>query len=112
MKVTSRVIFALPLLTIIYVVGWAVTTYGRSSQDYLDQPGRYLVVAADGYALLVDTKTGCVWDGVALQIKGPLGTGSSVTKFRLVSVEGLYHVPTSAEESTKTPRTFPERCGP
>ncbi len=98
------------LVMIICAVGWVVSTHGGSAADNLEQVGRFSVVAADGYALLLDTKTGCVWSGMALKSEGPLGTGSSIRKFVLMSVEGLYYVPTSAPELSKSSRVAPDRC--
>ena len=100
------------ICAVLVTTGWVVRTQGKSDIEEQLQGGRYMVVAADGYALLLDTKTGCMWNGLALKFTGPVGTGASIKGFHLISVEGLYTVPTSAEELARTPRVFPERCVP
>ena len=112
MSTASRVLVISSLLAVFALASWTVTTYGTTSENRVAQSGRYSVSAADGYALLVDTKTGCTWRGSGYAIQTPTGTRSGVTELKLISVEGLYQVATPVEEKAGTQRTFPTLCEP
>ncbi len=105
---TSRMLIG--LLVGFFVAGVAAMSQGKPGTEEL-QNNRYMVAAADGFAVLVDTRTGCVWTGYGLQMAGPAGRVTSVNEFKLASVEGLYSPTTgSGEDLTKRSRAFPERC--
>jgi len=98
------------LFVAFFITGLAAMSQGKSGTEEL-QNNRYMVSAGEGFAVLVDTKTGCVWTGIGLQMTGPAGKATSVNEFKLASVEGLYSPAIgSGEDFTRRSRAFPERC--
>ena len=99
-------------LTIMMVVGGWSLSYGDTlnSDENPHTNARYQIIGLQGYAVLLDTRTGCVWSATTKQITGPLGTAMWLDQFRLVSVEGLYHLSQNVEELSKTPRVPPAKC--
>lgn len=83
---------------------------GTSPQIPLDQSGRYMAIATEGYALLVDTRSGCVWAATATKMNIPIGVGYAIKQFVLKSVEGLVEVSTSPNETANVAKAIPMRC--
>jgi len=101
---------AILLMALLFAPGIAMSADSFSPENLQNRPSRYFVSVSSGVALLVDTETGCVWQGAIQSMKNTLGDRSNVREFRLVSVEGLYNVSTPAEELQGTQRTLPAKC--
>jgi hypothetical protein len=111
MLLSQRMVATLfTLALILAVVGWAVARADSNDKETVTH-GRYAIAVSNDHAIILDTKVGCAWHANSIKLQQTGGVNSTVlSKFTLISIEGLIDIPQRSQEAGQTPRNIPEKC--